>query len=227
MTPMAQGLRLTTGAEFARLDDPPSTAHLDRLEPFAREMFPARGAQGGKTLARPPPLPARHAPRGRAISRPAGPLARLRPPPPRPDARADQRPAHRRDDGGRTDGRRSRPVPARSGSGRSILMLQLRATPRFAPCLHTRRVRRTANAPRSCAFVFFVIFVTCRPADAGIGNGRQIKNIGVGNADGRLSTMVTDTTASLGPPGSRGRRRRRISTPASRSSSRATRRSRP
>jgi len=40
VTPMARGLRLTTGAEFARADDPPSSAHLDRLEPFAREMFP-------------------------------------------------------------------------------------------------------------------------------------------------------------------------------------------
>ncbi len=40
VTPMAQGLRLTTGAEFARLDDPPSPAHLERLEPFAKEMFP-------------------------------------------------------------------------------------------------------------------------------------------------------------------------------------------
>lgn len=40
VTPMARGLRLTTGAEFARADDPPSPAHLDRLEPFARELFP-------------------------------------------------------------------------------------------------------------------------------------------------------------------------------------------
>ena len=40
VTPMAKGLRLTTGAEFARVDDPPSPAHLDRLEPFGREMFP-------------------------------------------------------------------------------------------------------------------------------------------------------------------------------------------
>ena len=40
VTPMAQGLRLTTGAEFARRDDPPSSAHLDRVEPFARELFP-------------------------------------------------------------------------------------------------------------------------------------------------------------------------------------------
>ncbi len=40
ITPMARGVRLTTGAEFARRDDPPSSAHLDRLEPFGRELFP-------------------------------------------------------------------------------------------------------------------------------------------------------------------------------------------
>lgn len=40
VTPMAAGIRLTTGAEFARPDDPPSDAHLRRVEPYAREMFP-------------------------------------------------------------------------------------------------------------------------------------------------------------------------------------------
>ncbi|HEY1452101.1 MAG TPA: FAD-dependent oxidoreductase [Roseiarcus sp.] len=40
VTPMSRGLRLTTGAEFARRDDPPSSAQLDRVEPFARELFP-------------------------------------------------------------------------------------------------------------------------------------------------------------------------------------------
>jgi len=39
MAPMTRGLRLTTGAEFARRDDPPSSAHLDRLEPAARQLF--------------------------------------------------------------------------------------------------------------------------------------------------------------------------------------------
>ena len=111
LTPMAQGLRLTTGAEFARLDDPPSAAHLDRLEPFAREMFSARGPQGGKTLARPPPLPARHAPDRRAFPGQAGPLARFRPPPPRPDAGADQRAASGGNDERRTDGGRPGAVP--------------------------------------------------------------------------------------------------------------------
>lgn len=40
ITPMARGIRLTSGAEFARLDDPPSSRHIDRLEPLARELFP-------------------------------------------------------------------------------------------------------------------------------------------------------------------------------------------
>jgi D-amino-acid dehydrogenase len=40
VAPMARGLRLTTGAEFARADDPPSSVHLDRSERFGRELFP-------------------------------------------------------------------------------------------------------------------------------------------------------------------------------------------
>jgi D-amino-acid dehydrogenase len=58
MTPMAQGLRLTTGAEFARIDDPPSPAHLERLEPFAKEMFPLGARKETKPwLGRRPCLP--------------------------------------------------------------------------------------------------------------------------------------------------------------------------
>jgi D-amino-acid dehydrogenase len=58
VTPMVQGLRLTTGAEFARLDDPPSAAHLDRLEPFARELFPIGARKEAKPwLGRRPCLP--------------------------------------------------------------------------------------------------------------------------------------------------------------------------
>ena len=45
LTPMSRGIRLTTGAEFARRDDPPSSAHLDRLEPFGREILPKLGAR--------------------------------------------------------------------------------------------------------------------------------------------------------------------------------------
>ena len=40
LAPMTRGIRLTTGAEFARRDDLPSSAHLDRLEPLARALFP-------------------------------------------------------------------------------------------------------------------------------------------------------------------------------------------
>jgi D-amino-acid dehydrogenase len=40
LTPMTRGVRMTTGAEFARRDDPPSSAVVDLLEPFGREMFP-------------------------------------------------------------------------------------------------------------------------------------------------------------------------------------------
>jgi D-amino-acid dehydrogenase len=58
VTPMAKGLRLTTGAEFARAEDPPSSAHLDRLEPFGREMFPlAERLEAAPWLGRRPCLP--------------------------------------------------------------------------------------------------------------------------------------------------------------------------
>jgi D-amino-acid dehydrogenase len=40
LTPMRKGIRLTTGAEFARRDAPPTPVQLDWVEPFAREIFP-------------------------------------------------------------------------------------------------------------------------------------------------------------------------------------------
>ena len=40
VAPMAQGMRLTTGAEFALRDAPPSSAMLDAVEPLARKSFP-------------------------------------------------------------------------------------------------------------------------------------------------------------------------------------------
>jgi len=40
VAPMEQGLRLTTGAEFAARDAPPTPAQLDRLLPAANELFP-------------------------------------------------------------------------------------------------------------------------------------------------------------------------------------------
>jgi D-amino-acid dehydrogenase len=58
VTPMARGLRLTTGAEFARSDDPPSSVPLDRAERFGRELFPLAERRDPKPwLGRRPCLP--------------------------------------------------------------------------------------------------------------------------------------------------------------------------
>ena len=40
ITPMEQGIRLTTGAEFASRDAPPTPVQFDRVMPHARELFP-------------------------------------------------------------------------------------------------------------------------------------------------------------------------------------------
>ncbi|MBN8962930.1 MAG: FAD-binding oxidoreductase [Rhizobiales bacterium] len=40
LAPMTRGIRLTTGAEFARLDAPPTPVQLERALPLARDLFP-------------------------------------------------------------------------------------------------------------------------------------------------------------------------------------------
>jgi D-amino-acid dehydrogenase len=40
LAPMNQGIRLTTGVEFARRDAPPSPIQIDRALPRARSLFP-------------------------------------------------------------------------------------------------------------------------------------------------------------------------------------------
>ncbi|HXW41073.1 MAG TPA: FAD-dependent oxidoreductase [Xanthobacteraceae bacterium] len=40
LAPMEQGIRLTTGAEFAARDAPPTPVQFDRLMPAARQLFP-------------------------------------------------------------------------------------------------------------------------------------------------------------------------------------------
>lgn len=40
LAPMRAGIRLTTGAEFARTDAPPTPVQLDRAEPIARSLLP-------------------------------------------------------------------------------------------------------------------------------------------------------------------------------------------
>jgi D-amino-acid dehydrogenase len=58
LTPMARGIRMTTGAEFAARDDPPSDAHFNRLEPLARAFFPLAERRDARLwLGRRPCLP--------------------------------------------------------------------------------------------------------------------------------------------------------------------------
>jgi D-amino-acid dehydrogenase len=58
LAPQTRGIRLTTGAEFARRDDPPSSAHFDRLEPIARAFFPLAERRDAQLwLGRRPCLP--------------------------------------------------------------------------------------------------------------------------------------------------------------------------
>ncbi len=40
LAPNARGLRITSGAEFARRDDPPTPVQITRVEALAREIFP-------------------------------------------------------------------------------------------------------------------------------------------------------------------------------------------
>jgi D-amino-acid dehydrogenase len=40
LSPMAMGVRMTTGAEFARRDAPPTPVQVDRAEPVARSLLP-------------------------------------------------------------------------------------------------------------------------------------------------------------------------------------------
>jgi D-amino-acid dehydrogenase len=43
LTPAARGIRMTTGAEFARSEAPPTPVQIEKCEPVAREMFPLAG----------------------------------------------------------------------------------------------------------------------------------------------------------------------------------------
>jgi D-amino-acid dehydrogenase len=43
MVPMAKGIRLTSGAEFAARDSKPTPVQIDKIEPYAREVLPLEG----------------------------------------------------------------------------------------------------------------------------------------------------------------------------------------
>jgi D-amino-acid dehydrogenase len=49
LAPMEQGIRITTGAEFADRDAPPTPVQFDRLMPAARELFPLGERADDKT----------------------------------------------------------------------------------------------------------------------------------------------------------------------------------
>ena len=58
LTQMSHGIRLTTGAEFARRDAPKTPVQLNAVEPFAREVFPLAGrVEDEPWLGRRPCLP--------------------------------------------------------------------------------------------------------------------------------------------------------------------------
>jgi D-amino-acid dehydrogenase len=58
LTAMTKGIRLTTGAEFARRDSAPTPVQLDRVEPAARKVFPLENRVDKKPwLGRRPCLP--------------------------------------------------------------------------------------------------------------------------------------------------------------------------
>ena len=97
ITSMTAGIRLTTGAEFATRDAPPTPRQLDRVEPLARGIFPLGARVDAEPwLGRRPCLPDM-LPDHRRGAAPQGPVARLRPPSPRADAGPRQRPPAGRD----------------------------------------------------------------------------------------------------------------------------------
>ena len=58
ITPMARGIRLTTGVEFGHRDTPPTPVQLGKVEPFARKLFPlADRVDAEPWLGRRPCLP--------------------------------------------------------------------------------------------------------------------------------------------------------------------------
>ena len=58
LAPMSRGIRLTTGAEFARRDAPPTPVQLARVTPRAQEIFPlGEKAEPQFWLGRRPCLP--------------------------------------------------------------------------------------------------------------------------------------------------------------------------
>ena len=98
IVPMEQGIRVTTGAEFAPRDAAPTPVQFDRVLPRASELFPLGDAVEAQPWMGARPCFAELAAGDRPRAGPARPLARVRPRPFRPHARSGDRPARRGDD---------------------------------------------------------------------------------------------------------------------------------
>ena len=130
LAPMEQGIRLTTGAEFAPRDAPPTPVQFDRLLPSARQLFPLGEQAETDDVDGQPALLSGLAAGDRPRTGPRRPVARLWPCPLGIDARARHRTAPGRDDDGRDAVLRSRAVPggAISGVERASYSLIVRTT---------------------------------------------------------------------------------------------------
>ena len=114
LAPMQQGIRLTTGAEFADRDAPPTPVQLDRLMPAAKGLFPLGEPVEAKPWMGQPSVLCGFPSGDRPRARTGGPLARLRPRALGPDARGHHRPAGRRS--GHQSGAGGRPGGVRGGT---------------------------------------------------------------------------------------------------------------
>ena len=141
LTPMVKGIRLTTGAEFALRDAPPTPVQLDRVEPLAREIFPlGERVDAEPWLGRRPCLPDMLPMVGRAPGQ-DGAVAQLRPPSPGLHAGAGDGAAAGRDDDGRG-------AVHRSGAlSRGSVLRGVLAGPICSETSVARRIRRCAAPP--------------------------------------------------------------------------------
>ena len=127
LAPMEQGIRLTTGAEFAGRDAPATPVQIGRVMPLCPGAFPARRAGRADAVDGRATDLSRLVAGGRPGPRPAGPVARLRPRPYGADLRPGDRPLARRDDD-RAD------AVHRSGAvrGGAVRLSAIRVRDRFA-----------------------------------------------------------------------------------------------
>ena len=122
LAPMEQGIRLTTGAEFADRDAPPTPVQFDRVLPAARALYPLGEGSRGAALDGLAAMLCQFTAGDRPRAWPAGPVARLWPRALGADARPGQRPADCRVD----DRRRRRSAIRRRTQPSALLLNRVR-----------------------------------------------------------------------------------------------------